>query len=341
MNGDLNITALYEEHLAMNAAMDETGGWQMPFCYQEAAQEAAAVKAGAGVIDRGNSCAFRFYGKGADKALDGRFALPVADMKPGECRRNFLPDLKGCAAEIFSVCCMAPCDYLLLTGDSNSKAAANALTGALTKFLKTEDLSDYLTRLEFAGNNAVAILQKAGIDVPQPGECRTVSFGKELRGIACRLTDCGLDGIMLVINEDHAVAFWRYLAGLEGVVPCGVLSAEQLRVTSGMPSFPDDLNGETPLAYAGIPGLMQPLTRKFFGRPALEKILPDKRLVLLNISRPDAELANGTITSAAPCPEQDGTFTAIAYLPLKENNPQCNTGTVKLLRDIYSSPALK
>lgn len=336
MSEELNITALYEKHLEHKAEMGPIGDWQMPLFYQDIPVEAAYVRAHAGIIDRGYSTIIRFAGKGAAKALDGRCALPVADQAVGECRRNLLLNITGGVIEVVYLCHMAEDDFLLITGDENTKAVANALTGALTKFLKVEDLSDYLARIDLVGAEAVSTLTASGIALPEAGHCATTSLSDTLRGIVCHITDCGLDGVMILFNEDNSVELWERLAALSGVVPCGLETLEQIRIENAIPAFPWEWDEETPLNDSGMSGLFLPAARKFFGRPALERTPGRNRLAVLHLSDPDLLLEQGSLTSIAPCPGADGKYAAIGYLPIKCTTPAAAEGTVEFVRNLFA-----
>ncbi len=335
MDDELNITSLYEKHLELNAEMDNLDGWQMPVCYQEISAEAQYVREHAGVADCGNCTIIRFSGKGADKALDGRLGLPVIPQQTGECRRNLLLNISGGVIEVVYVCRMAEEDFLLISGDGNARAVENAITAASTKFIKIEDLSDYLTRIDFIGGEAADLLKKSGISVPDAGKCAAVPFGNDKRAILCRMDIYGIDGVMLIVNDDLAVDFWSELTAISGAIPCGHGTLEQLRIENFVPFFPSEFNEETMLNDSGISGIFQPLTRKFFGRPALERHRQESRLVQLKISSEDTELAEGEITSITPCPGTDGMYLAIASLPLKCSTPESSGGTAEIIKTAF------
>ena len=75
-------TALYEEHLALNANMVDFHGFELPIWYSNIKEEHLATRSGAGLFDVSHMGSFRFSGDGVRTWLESIATQRITSIAP-------------------------------------------------------------------------------------------------------------------------------------------------------------------------------------------------------------------------------------------------------------------
>ena len=91
--GDLVRTALFEEHVALNANIVDFHGFELPIWYSNIKDEHLATRSGAGLFDVSHMGTFRFTGENVRQWLESVATQKVTNIPVGRCAyTHFLDD---------------------------------------------------------------------------------------------------------------------------------------------------------------------------------------------------------------------------------------------------------
>ena len=94
---------LHDLHVAAGARIGAVCGWELPLDYGDAASEYAAVRTGAGILDRGHAGVLEVTGRDRAKFLHAMLSNDVASLASGQgCRAAFL-DIHGKVQVVLTV----------------------------------------------------------------------------------------------------------------------------------------------------------------------------------------------------------------------------------------------
>ena len=98
-------TALYDEHLALNANMVDFHGFELPIWYSNIKEEHLATRSGAGLFDVSHMGSFRFTGDGVRTWLESIATQRITSIAPPRCAYTHFLDADGCLIDdmIFAV----------------------------------------------------------------------------------------------------------------------------------------------------------------------------------------------------------------------------------------------
>src|SRR5690606_26210492 len=93
--GPMKVTALHSRHRELGARMVPFAGWEMPVQYTGILDEAAHVRAHAGLFDLGHMGRVRVTGPDAEAFLQRLQTNDAAQIPPGAIRYSMLLDAGG------------------------------------------------------------------------------------------------------------------------------------------------------------------------------------------------------------------------------------------------------
>lgn len=280
----LKRTALYPEHVALQARLVDFAGWEMPIQYRSQLDEHHAVRAGAGMFDVAHMCVVDLHGPRVREFLSKLLANDVARLKvPGKALYSCLlrPD-GGTLDDLIVYYRTEDWFRIVVNAGTADKDVAWFETHAPEFGIDVRRRSD-LGILAVQGPNARALASEA-FDEPLRGPALALEpfFATAHEDwFVARTGYTGEDGFEIVAPHVDLVALWRKLLD-KGVVPAGLGARDTLRLEAGMNLYGQDMDEmltplESGLAWtvAMTPG------RDFIGRAALEAqaATPHKRFV--------------------------------------------------------------
>jgi folate-binding protein YgfZ len=225
---------LHELHDAAGAIWQTRDGGELPLSYGDPAAEYAAVRQGAGLIDRGDLGAFVVTGRDRAAFLHAMLSNDVKSLVPGQGRRAALLDIHGKVQVI-----------LLLLADAEEILAlvppgmAAPTLDALDKYLFSEkaylkDASAEFAALVLAGPEAPALVQRlAGV---LPGEVPWSHGPASIEDAEVRLVRGGVDTgepeIWLLGRAADGPRLWQATVAA-GARPVGRAAQTALRIEAG------------------------------------------------------------------------------------------------------------
>lgn len=307
----------------------------------------SAIRRAAGVLERSARACIAVGGADRADYLQGLLTNDVAGLAPGAgCYATWLTPQGRLIADmdVFNLG-----DRILLDVDASVKPL---LMARFDELIFTEDaaLADWSgTRAGYGvhGPEAVrvagAALDRLGLgdsetaDVRRlgPHGCRQAAAHGETTVVA-RTDELGLPGVAIVVERERAAALHAALLAAGGI-DVDQATAEAVRIESGRPRFPVDMDGDTIPLEAGIEERAISFTKGcYVGQEVIVRVLHRgagrvaRRLVGLTIDSPQqyagapvpesgaglwrADERVGRVTSAAASPAL-GRAIALGYLP--------------------------
>ncbi len=97
-------TALHDEHLALGARMERSGGWLRPWTYEDADREYWAVRSGVSICDVSTLGKILVSGPDADPFLERIYPARISPLRPGRAKYVLALDERGYVFDDGLVC---------------------------------------------------------------------------------------------------------------------------------------------------------------------------------------------------------------------------------------------
>jgi aminomethyltransferase len=270
-------TALMAVHTKQSVRMTEFQGWSLPAQFSDPSEEHHAVRTAAGLFDVGFLGRTEVAGPEAERLLQSLFTRDIEKLTDGSILFGLFCDEQGFAIDASLV-------FRLTAGRNGRKFLITSSPGA------TEKLAAWLTR--HAGNDVQIIDRTAetgqlALQGPLAEVILHVLAGasfkkvKDKRLREMRIVDTsvlvsrtgytGERGYELIAPADRMPALWAAIlaTGAEyGLVPCGMVCRDILRLEAGYVQTGTDLSGSRTPLEAGLSPFVD-LNKTFIGRDAL------------------------------------------------------------------------
>ncbi len=330
----------HAEHEALRAHWWEAGGWMRPACYPRAGEsphqavqrEAAAVRAGVGIVDASPLGKIEVSGADAARFLDRFYINNVAKLAEGRVRYGLMLNENGVIIDDGTVARLGPSRFLVTT----TSGGASRIAHWLEEWRQCEwaDLNVFVSpmttqwaTIAVAGPRARDLLERFESDIAIDGKSlphMSLAEGT-FAGVAARLYRVSFSGELgyeINVPARYGAALWRELlraGGDLGVTPYGIETALLLRLEKGYLHVGVDTDGTTSPADAGWGEIAARKKGDFIGKRSLRRpdnLRPD-RLQLVGLTADDAavlvpgahlrlvgtlEGSDGWVTSAAMSP---------------------------------------
>lgn len=270
-------TILNATHRALGARMVDFGGWDMPIHYGSQIEEHHAVRRDAGMFDVSHMTVVDLHGDDVRAFLRRLVANNVDKLKkPGKALYTCMLNESGGVIDDLIVYFLAEDWFRLVVNAAtreNDLAWINAqVAGFKVDVRERSELAMIAVQGPNARERVISLLQgEAAARAEALGKFSAATVegpdGEAL--FVARTGYTGEDGFEIVLESDHAVAFWQSLLAA-GVRPAGLGARDTLRLEAGMPLYGQDMDqGVTPFeAGLGWTVALEP-ARSFTGRDAL------------------------------------------------------------------------
>ncbi len=268
-------TPLNRLHHQLDAHMVEYAGWEMPLRYRSEIEEHHAVRRDAGMFDVSHMSRLDILGSGTRDFLRWLLANDVGKLKhPGSALYScMLNDDAGILDDLIV--------YYL--DDHHFRLVANAAT-------REKDLA-WIQRQARGFNVEIRVRDDLAMIAVQGPHARARTnpllprgLGNRIEGLkpfafawtkdwlVARTGYTGEDGYEVMVPNDTAPQLWQNLLQAR-VEPCGLAARDTLRLEAGLNLYGQDMDASVSPLECGLEWTvaLDPLTRRFIGRQALEK----------------------------------------------------------------------
>lgn len=230
-------TALYEEHLALNANMVDFHGFELPIWYSNIKEEHLATRSGAGLFDVSHMGSFRFSGDGVRTWLETIATQRITSIAPSRCAYTHFLDADGCLIDDMIFAVVSEHEIL---GVPNA-SMIDVMWSWFTQHLPTdgsvsmENLSDKTSIMALQGPGARDVLDAAMGDGQHVGRFKWRALtDNDLKttGWIQGTGYTGEPGYEIFVPNDDAPTLWRALVE-HGATPIGLGARDTLRLEKG------------------------------------------------------------------------------------------------------------
>ena len=233
-------TALHEEHVALGAVMERSGGWLRPWTYGEADREYWAVRSGVSICDASTLGKVLVSGPDAEGFLERIYPATIAPLRPGRAKYVLVLDERGYVFDDGLVCREGANRFLVTTtsaGAGHFEMWLRDWADAWGMDVRIMDRTTSWGAINVTGPRSGELLAGLG------GAGRLPSFmghtRMEVAGVACRVMRMSFTGEIsyeLHHQASRSRELWRALmesgADLD-VWPHGLEVLEELRLEKG------------------------------------------------------------------------------------------------------------
>ncbi|MFO1391550.1 MAG: glycine cleavage system aminomethyltransferase GcvT [Agitococcus sp.] len=242
-------TALYEQHLALNARMVDFGGWDMPVQYSSVLAEHHAVRRAVGMFDVSHMTVLELTGADAVPYLQRLLANDVSRLKvAGKALYSAMLNEQGGVIDdliVYAPTTQKPDLWRVIvncgTHDKDLAWMQKQAEGFAINLIERTDLAmlavqgpkAYRVVSDVLGDEAGAIIQAL-----------KVFQGREHNDwFIARTGYTGEEGLEILVPEAHIADFWQKLLAAE-VLPCGLAARDTLRLEAGMNLYGNEMNDD-------------------------------------------------------------------------------------------------
>ena len=269
-------TALFDLHHALGARTVDFGGWDRPLHYGSQVAEHNAVRRAAGVFDVSHMGVVDLDGARSRAFLERLLANDVAKLTaPGRALYGCMLNEAGGIIDDLLVYRLEGSAYRMVVNAGRRDVDLAWIRGHAAEFGVSVVEREDLAMLAVQGPEARALTAQRLSPAHASQALALAPFH------ACPIDDwyvartgyTGEDGFEVMLPAARAADLFEALRAA-GAVPCGLGARDTLRLEAGLNLYGNDMDEQTdPFESAlGWTVAMQPATRRFIGRDALEAI---------------------------------------------------------------------
>ncbi len=230
-------TALYEEHLALDANMVDFHGFELPIWYSNIKDEHLATRAGAGLFDVSHMGSFRFTGANVRSWLESIATQRISSVQPPRCAYTHFLDEDGFLIDDMIFAVVSETEIL---GVPNA-SMIGVMWAWFSKHLPSdgsvsmENLSEATSIMALQGPRAQQILEAAVGDGQHIGRFKWRALTDNSLGITGWIQGTGYTGepgYEIFVPNTDAPVLWRALIN-HGATPVGLGARDTLRLEKG------------------------------------------------------------------------------------------------------------
>ena len=273
MEENLQITPLYDCHVALGAKMSPFAGFMMPIQYAGITEEHNAVRHHVGMFDVSHMGEVFISGPDAEKFVNHIFTNDIRGMHDGQVLYGMMlyPD-GGTVDDLLVYKEFEPDRYLLVINAANiAKDFAWMQEQAAGYDVTVDNRSEAWGQIAVQGPEAEKAVTEV-LGMKEAAGLTFYTFRNEVvdgnRVIVSRTGYTGEDGFEIYATPAQTVAYWKQLLEA-GVTPCGLGCRDTLRFEAGLPLYGDELSAEISPVMAGLGMFCKMDKDEFIGKEAL------------------------------------------------------------------------
>jgi glycine cleavage system T protein len=339
-----------ELHKKLGATLIQIDGTSIPEKYSTIEEEYSAARHYAAFFDISHFGKLRITGKDAVDLLNRISTNDLSGMRPGMGKQTFLTTEKGRVVDLCTAY-MQQESLLLRTSPSNSQNVKKWIEKfVISEDIKVEDVTatfpmflvagpssaDFLKQIAHSSHRTLLDLSK----MPFDNFIRTFLGSCEV--FLSRTKIAFDEGFILLVNQSDVEIVWNLFLNRSkdlGAVPAGIETFETLRVETGIPLYPSELNEDVnPLevnnleavsfskgCYVGQEVIARLQTynkvrKRLVGLVAASKVHAGSKVFEARQPSSGAETEIGLITSSVKSPGL-GKEIALAYISMQQVVP--------------------
>jgi aminomethyltransferase len=279
-------TALYQEHLTLNAKIVPFAGWDMPVQYTSVKEEVLAVRNGAGVFDVSHMGEFFIEGRDAEVFADYLVTNDVLNAPVGKAIYSPLCREDGSVIDDLIVYKLGPGRVLICVNASNIEKDFQWIQKQHHGFDCTlSNKSNDYSLLALQGPKTFESLKLIFSELPDLEYYSVIeTFWNQQPIIMARTGYTGEDGFEIFGAHSTILELWKKLIH-SGFTPCGLAARDVLRLEVCYPLYGHELNDHLTPHDAGLGWTVKGQKLKFIGKDALSSRPASYKLIKLILEK--------------------------------------------------------
>ena len=326
-------TALYKNHLELNAKMIDFAGYLMPVQYEGVNIEHNAVKNNVGVFDVSHMGEFYVHGEEAETFLQSVLSNDVSVLNKGQAQYNCIPNETGGIIDDLILYKFENNRYMMVVNASNIEKDWSFLMNKNSYNAQLSNVSDSFSLMAIQGPNALKVLNP--LFETNLNNIDYYHF-EYIDGIIISNTGyTGCGGFEIYCKNEVAEDLWNKIfdSGKKyNIKPIGLAARDTLRLEMGFCLYGNDIDETTSPIEAGLSWITKTnknftssnifksqkqkgVQKKLVGFKMEEKGIPRKAYDILNS---DNEII-GKVTSGTMSPSL-GIGIGLGYVNIEDAN---------------------
>jgi len=326
-------TALYKNHLELNAKMIDFAGYLMPVQYEGVNIEHNAVKNDVGVFDVSHMGEFYVHGEEAETFLQSVLSNDISVLNKGQAQYNCIPNETGGIIDDLILYKFENNRYMMVVNASNIEKDWSFLTNKNSYNAQLINVSDSFSLMAIQGPNALKVLNP--LFETNLNNIDYYHF-EYIDGIIISNTGyTGCGGFEIYCKNEVAEDLWNKIfdSGKKyNIKPIGLAARDTLRLEMGFCLYGNDIDETTSPIEAGLSWITKTnknftssnifksqkqkgVQKKLVGFKMEEKGIPRKAYDILNS---DNEII-GKVTSGTMSPSL-GIGIGLGYVNIENAN---------------------
>ena len=326
-------TALYKNHLELNAKMIDFAGYLMPVQYEGVNIEHNTVKNNVGVFDVSHMGEFYVHGEEAETFLQSVLSNDISVLNKGQAQYNCIPNETGGIIDDLILYKFEDNRYMMVVNASNIEKDWNFLMNKNSYNAQLINVSDGFSLMAIQGPNALKVLNPLF-----ENNLNNIDYYhfKYIDGIIISNTGyTGCGGFEIYCKNEVAEDLWNKIfdSGKKyNIKPIGLAARDTLRLEMGFCLYGNDIDETTSPIEAGLSWITKTnknftssnifksqkqkgVQKKLVGFKMEEKGIPRKAYDILNS---DNEII-GKVTSGTMSPSL-GIGIGLGYVNIEDAN---------------------
>ncbi|MCK4552294.1 MAG: glycine cleavage system aminomethyltransferase GcvT [Tenericutes bacterium] len=247
-------TCLYDEHVKLNAKMEEFAGYEMPIVYTSIKEEHESIRQNVGMFDVSHMGEFIIKGPEATNFVNHVFTNEIISKENGSVTYGMMCYENGTIVDDLLVYKINDFEYLFVVNASNIAKDYSWVIEQTEDFDVTiNNVSSEYSEIAIQGPNAEAAV-KALLNI-NLDDLKFFYFGNFEYGnhslLISRTGYTGEDGFEIYAYSDAILEIWRKF--VEGdVTPCGLGSRDTLRFEAALPLYGHEMSDKITPLEAGL-----------------------------------------------------------------------------------------
>ena len=246
-------TALYKNHLELNAKMIDFAGYLMPVQYEGVNIEHNAVKNNVGVFDVSHMGEFYVHGEDAETFLQSVLSNDVSVLNKGQAQYNCIPNETGGIIDDLILYKFEDNRYMMVVNASNIEKDWNFLMNKNNYNAQLINVSDSFSLMAIQGPNALKVLNP--LFKTNLNKIDYYHF-EYIDGIIISNTGyTGCGGFEIYCKNEVAEDLWNKIfdSGKKyNIKPIGLAARDTLRLEMGFCLYGNDIDETTSPIEAGL-----------------------------------------------------------------------------------------
>src|SRR6056297_1758686 len=272
-------TAIYDEHLNLDAKIIDFGGWQMPVQYSSIIDEHKAVRNKAGLFDVSHMGEILVKGKDSLELVQKLITNDASEMENGQVIYTPMCYEDGGIVDDLLVYRLKEDKFLLVVNASNTTKDFKWIksNSELFKNVEVYNKTDYYSLIAIQGPISREIIREIVAD-----DIENLKFYRFIEttingfdAIVSRTGYTGELGFEIYLKSENGPKLWRKLIEIgadKGLVPAGLGARDTLRLEKALCLYGNDISEKTNPLEAGLSWTVKLNKKDFNGKKELVKV---------------------------------------------------------------------